>query len=100
MKHLFKLSVLCAVVLFVSAGLGSAAGQASSAADNPAAAAIFAPASPQPLDFLQLAGPADGCCTRHATICEGICSCGIEAFICGDNSTGGCSSSCKCTKCI
>lgn len=98
MKHLLKLSVLCAVVLFVSAGLGSAAGQASSVANSPAPD-IFAPVSPQPLDFL-LAGPSDGCCARHLSICEGVCTCGIQSFICGDYSTGGCSSSCKCTKCI
>jgi hypothetical protein len=100
MKNLLRLSLMFAVVLLVT-GVALARAQESSARGRVTLEDIFAPSSGSPasIDTL-LAGPADGCCTRHATICESICFCGIQSFICGDNSTGGCSSSCKCTKCI
>lgn len=44
-------------------------------------------------------GPAEGCCARHATICETICPCGISGFSCQTTSTGGCSSACWCIRC-
>lgn len=48
----------------------------------------------------QSLGPADGCCTRRSEICDATCTCGVDWFICDGNPTGGCSSGCKCNKCV
>lgn len=44
-----------------------------------------------------LAGPADGCCERHASFCEAQCTGRSYEFTCWTNSTGGCQSTCKCS---
>jgi hypothetical protein len=101
MKKLLRLSVVFIIALLAIASLASAGAQESSGADGATLMDIFVPANcPQASGITVLAGPADGCCSRHATICEGICTCGLTSFNCWENGTGGCSSTCKCVKCI
>jgi hypothetical protein len=101
MKNLLRLSVIAMAILLATAGLASAGAQERSATDGVTLMDVFSPSScSQASGISMLAGPGDGCCSRHATICEGLCSCGILSFTCADNGTGGCSSGCKCNKCI
>ena len=103
MKNLFRLSVVFVAILLAGAGLASAGARGSSSTEGAALADIFAAPCPQATGITgitALAGPADGCCTRHADICDSVCACGILSFTCGENSTGGCSSACRCNKCV
>ena len=43
------------------------------------------------------AGPADGCCERHASFCDALCTGRSYEFNCWANGTGGCQSTCKCS---
>ena len=101
MKNLFRLSVVFIVALLAIASLASAGAQESSGTDGATLMDIFAPSNcSQASAIVVLAGPADGCCERHASFCDGQCLCGISSFTCADSAYGGCTSSCKCFKCV
>lgn len=94
------LFLVVALALLSVAGVASAESgglEGSPSAEIPADA--LAPAFCS-LSTAQSSGPADGCCTRRSEICDAMCSCGVDWFICDGNSTGGCSSGCKCNKCV
>ena len=93
-----RLFLVVAVALLSVAGVASAESgslEGSPSAEIPADALALCSLSAAPSS-----GPADGCCTRRSEICDATCTCGVDWFMCDGNSTGGCSSGCKCNKCV